>query len=180
MPFARRSLLPLLVVSAFATICAFFYLGLGRNARQLPSALIDKPAPVFELPPLREGQTGVRTDDLHGQVTLVNIFASWCAPCRLEHPLLMRLAKEEKVPIIGIAWKDTRAKAISFLDELGDPYGKIGFDGTGRTGIDWGVYGVPETYVVDRDGRVRHKVVGPITAQELTTRLLPLIRELRR
>jgi len=92
----------------------------------------------------------------------------------------MRLAKDEKVPIAGIAWKDTRPKAIAFLDELGDPYSKIGFDGSGRTGIDWGVYGVPETYVVDREGRVRHKVVGPITAQELNSRLIPLIRELRR
>lgn len=176
----RQLLLPSLALAVFAAICLAFYFGLGRDARKIPSALLDKPSPEFSLPPLREGQQGLSRRDLVGDVTLVNIFASWCAPCRLEHPMLLRLARELNVPIMGIAWKDKRENAIAFLDELGDPYRRTGFDPAGRIGIDWGVYGVPETYVIDRTGRIRHKVVGPITSQEMQDRLLPLIQELRK
>lgn len=179
MRVSKRSLLPIASVLVFASICLFFYFGLGRNAREVPSALLGKEVPLFELPPLKDGERGLRTDDLKGQVMLVNIFASWCAPCRAEHPLLMRLAQEERILVAGIAWKDTRRNAAAFLEELGNPYYRIGFDGAGRVGIEWGVYGVPETYVIDREGRIRHKVVGPITAAELNTRLLPLINKLR-
>jgi cytochrome c biogenesis protein CcmG/thiol:disulfide interchange protein DsbE len=176
----RRVLLPLLAVALFALIVAMFWVGLGLDPRKLPSALLDKPVPEFDLPPLKEGGPGLASADLKGQVTLVNIFASWCVPCRIEHPLLLRLAKEKKVAVVGIAWKDKRADAQAFLAELGNPYARIGFDGSGRAGIDWGVYGVPETYVVDRDGRIRYKVVGPMMPEELNERVLPLIEKLKK
>lgn len=176
----KRFVLPGLVVLVFAVIVVFFALGLQHDPRKLPSALLDQAAPSFDLPGLKDGQPGLKTADLKGQVTLVNIFASWCVPCRVEHPLLMRLAKENKVDVLGIAWKDQRQDASSFLDELGNPYKRIGFDGSGRVGIDWGVYGVPETYVIDREGRIRYKVVGPMMPQELTERVLPLIESLKK
>jgi cytochrome c biogenesis protein CcmG/thiol:disulfide interchange protein DsbE len=176
----RRLLLPLLAVALFALIVAMFWVGLGLDPRKLPSALLDKPVPAFDLPGLREGEPGLKAEDLKGQVTLVNVFASWCVPCRIEHPLLLRLAKEKKAQVVGIAWKDTRKDAQAFLDELGNPYGRVGFDGPGRVGIDWGVYGVPETYVVDRDGRIRYKVVGPMMPEELNERVLPLIEKLKK
>lgn len=176
----RRALLPVLAVVLFALIVAMFWIGLGMDPRKLPSALLDKPAPAFDLPPLREGEPGLKTADLLGQVTLVNVFASWCMPCRIEHPLLLRLAQEKRAQVVGIAWKDRREDARAFLDELGNPYARIGFDGSGRAGIDWGVYGVPETYVVDREGRIRYKVVGPLMAQELNERVLPLIEKLKK
>jgi cytochrome c biogenesis protein CcmG/thiol:disulfide interchange protein DsbE len=179
-PTSRRILLPLLAVALFALIVAMFWVGLGLDPRKLPSALLDKPVPAFDLPGLREGEPGLKTDDLNGQVTLVNVFASWCVPCRIEHPLLLRLAKENKVQVVGIAWKDTRGNAQAFLDELGNPYARVGFDGAGRVGIDWGVYGVPETYIVDRDGRIRYKVVGPMMPAELNERVLPLIEKLKK
>lgn len=176
----RRYVLPALVVAVFAVIVVFFGFGLTHDPRILPSALLDQAAPSFDLAGLKDGEPGLKTGDLKGQVQLVNVFASWCVPCRVEHPLLMRLAKEGKVQVNGIAWKDTRPNASAFLDELGNPYKKIGFDGSGRAGIDWGVYGVPETYVIDRDGRIRYKVVGPIMPQELNERLLPLIEKLQK
>lgn len=176
----RRALLPVLAVVLFALIVVMFWVGLGLDPRRLPSALLDKPVPEFALPPLAEGQPGLKAEDLRGKVTLVNMFASWCVPCRVEHPLLLRLAREKKAEVVGIAWKDKREDAKAFLDELGNPYARVGYDGTGRTGIDWGVYGVPETYVVDREGRIRYKVVGPIMPQELDERILPLIEQLKK
>jgi cytochrome c biogenesis protein CcmG, thiol:disulfide interchange protein DsbE len=177
---SRRYILPALVVAVFAIIVVAFYKALYLDPRKIPTPMLDQAAPSFDLPPLKDGEPGLKTADLKGQVQLVNVFASWCVPCRVEHPLLMRLAKEGKVQVNGIAWKDTRPNASAFLDELGNPYKKIGFDGSGRAGIDWGVYGVPETYVIDRDGRIRYKVVGPIMPQELTERLLPLIEKLQK
>ena len=171
-PMSRRTLLPILVVLLFALIVAMFWLGLSLDPRRLPSALLDKPVPAFDLPALRDGEPGLKADDLKGGVTLVNVFASWCVPCRIEHPLLLRLAKEKKVQVVGIAWKDTRKDAQAFLDELGNPYGRVG--------IDWGVYGVPETYVVDREGRIRYKVVGPMMPEELNERVLPLVEKLQK
>ena len=176
---SRRYVLPALVVAVFAIIVVFFGFGLTQDPRKLPSALLDQAAPAFDLPGLKEGEPGLRTADLKGQVQLVNVFASWCVPCRVEHPLLMRLAKEGKVQVNGIAWKDTRPNASAFLDELGNPYKKIGFDGTGRAGIDWGVYGVPETYVVDAEGRIRYKHVGPLSEEDLEGVILPVLRKVK-
>jgi cytochrome c biogenesis protein CcmG, thiol:disulfide interchange protein DsbE len=132
--------------------------------------------PEFQLPAL-EGGDGLSSEDLKGRVSLVNVFASWCVPCRVEHPVLMRLA-EEGVPIFGINYKDPPDQAKAWLAELGDPFEKIGADRNGRVGIEWGVYGVPETFVVDAEGRIRHRHVGPIQARDLERTLLPILAEL--
>lgn len=159
------TVLPCLVALAVATV---FLHGLGReDARDLPSALIDRPAPEFALPPLRDGQPGLSTADLEAPgVKLVNIWASWCGPCRIEHPQIAALA-EEGVAIHGVNYKDAPANAERFLAELGDPYRLIGADADGRAGIEWGVYGVPETFVVDAAGRVIYKHIGPIAPEDI-------------
>jgi cytochrome c biogenesis protein CcmG, thiol:disulfide interchange protein DsbE len=164
----------------FAIVAAYFAIGLTKNARILPSALIDKPVPAFDLPPLKDNKPGLATADLKDDVVLVNVFASWCVPCRAEHPLLMQLTRDKIVPIIGLNWKDRKKDAIAWLDELGDPYTRIGHDPSGRTGIDWGVYGVPETYLIDRDGRIRFKYVGPMFPETFAEKVLPLIQDLRK
>lgn len=177
---SRRALLPLMAVALFAAVVALFAVGLTMDSRKLPSALLDQEAPKFDLPPLVAGKPGLKSDDLKGRVTLVNVWASWCIPCRVEHPLLMRLAREGKADVVGINWKDRKQDAETFLADLGNPFGRVGFDQSGRVGIDWGVYGVPETYVVDRAGRIRYKVVGPITPDEYAARLMPLIESLKK
>ncbi|MBL4722046.1 MAG: DsbE family thiol:disulfide interchange protein [Alphaproteobacteria bacterium] len=165
-------------LALFAIVAAYLAVGLTRDARILPSALIDKPAPQFDLKALKDGDPGFSTADLKGDVILVNIFASWCVPCRAEHPLLMRLAQDKTIKIYGLNWKDRKKDAIAWLNELGDPYDLIGHDLSGRAGIEWGVYGVPETYLIDRDGRIRYKKVGPMVEETLTNEILPLIQEL--
>ncbi len=172
-----RRLLFLLPVALFAVLAGNFALGLFRDPSLLPSVLIDKPAPDFNLFALGD-KPGLATADLAGHVTLINFFASWCAPCRVEHPLLMRLAAEGSVALYGINYKDKPEKASRLLAELGDPYRRIGIDGEGRTAIDFGVYGVPETYVIDKDGRIRYRQVGPITQEDYETKILPLLRRL--
>jgi cytochrome c biogenesis protein CcmG/thiol:disulfide interchange protein DsbE len=159
-------------------IAVLFAVGLRHDPGIVPSVLIDKPAPEFDLPPLLDGKAGLATADLKGQVALVNVFASWCIPCRVEHPLFMRLAEEGGVPIYGINYKNAPEDAKRWLAELGDPYARIGADRDGRAGIEWGVYGVPETFVVDGTGTIRFKQVGPLTAQVLENTVLPLVREL--
>ena len=171
-------LLFLIPVAIFAVVAVYFGLGLQRDPSILPSALIDKPAPEFDLPPVLEGSEGFKTADLEGRVSLVNVFASWCIPCRVEHPFLMKLAEEGTVPILGINWKDKQPDAVAWLRELGDPFERIGADLSGRAGIDWGVYGVPETYVIDQEGRIRYKHVGPLSPQALDEIVLPLVRDL--
>jgi cytochrome c biogenesis protein CcmG/thiol:disulfide interchange protein DsbE len=172
-----RRLLFLVPLALFAVLAGYFTLGLSRDPSVLPSALIDKPAPEFSLPALGEGP-GLAKADLAGRVTLVNFFASWCAPCRVEHPLLMRLKQEGRVALYGIDYKDRPDEASRLLAQLGDPYGRIGVDRDGRTAIDFGVYGVPETYVIDMDGRIRYRQVGPITREDYERRILPLLRQL--
>jgi cytochrome c biogenesis protein CcmG, thiol:disulfide interchange protein DsbE len=161
-----------------AMVLGLFLLGLQReNAETLPSALIDRPVPEFRLAGLREGAPGLASADLKAPgVKLVNIWASWCAPCRAEHPQLMALA-DSGAPLYGINYKDERDAAIAFLDELGDPYGLIGADDTGRTGIDFGVYGVPETFVIDGEGTVVYRHVGPITARDVERYIAPAIEK---
>jgi cytochrome c biogenesis protein CcmG/thiol:disulfide interchange protein DsbE len=172
-----RRLLFLVPLALFAVLAGYFTLGLSRDPSVLPSALIDKPAPEFSLPALGEGP-GLAKADLAGRVTLVNFFASWCAPCRVEHPLLMRLKQEGRVALYGIDYKDRPDEARRLLAQLGDPYGRIGVDRDGRTAIDFGVYGVPETYVIDMDGRIRYRQVGPITREDYARRILPLLKQL--
>ena len=153
-------------------------IGRGKDITALPSALIDKKAPTFALPPISGNGPGFASSDLAGKVALVNVWASWCPPCREEQPILMHL-KSQGVPIYGINYKDKPADALAMLNDLGDPYLRVGADRTGRAAIDWGVYGYPETFVVDRQGRVRYRHVGPILPQDLDRIFYPLLKRLR-
>ena len=176
-----RKLLYMLPLAAFMVLAGYFAVALrpSYDPQALPSALIDKPMPAFDLPPLGAG-AAVSSASLRGQVVVVNFFASWCVPCRIEHPVLMRLANQEKIAITGIAYKDTPDDAKKLLDDAGDPYRRVGLDLSGRTGIDFGVYGVPETYVIDRSGQIRKKFVGPLSPEAVNHELLPLLHELER
>ncbi len=175
----RRGWLYLLPAALFALLAIGFYGGLETETTVLPSPLIDKPAPDFSLPPLAAGDAGFSSADLRGKVSLVNVFASWCVPCRGEHPVLNALAKSTHVPIYGINYKDKPEAARAWIAELGNPYTRIGAD-EGRVGIEWGVYGVPETFVVDRQGRIRYKHVGPLTRDDVDRKILPLIAKLEK
>jgi len=175
----RRRWVYLLPVVIFVLLAGGFYYGLQINSDVLPSALIDKPAPNFELPPLPGHEPGFSSADLTGHVSLVNTFASWCTPCRAEHPVLNALAAERRVPIYGIDYKDKEEAAVAWIAALGNPYTRIGAD-DGRVGIDWGVYGVPETFVVDGAGRIRYKHVGPLTQADLDRTILPLVAKLEK
>ncbi len=170
-----RRLAFLLPVAVFAGLVAVFAIGLTRDPRLVPSALIDRPAPDFALPGLYEGAEGLSRKDLDSRVTLVNFFASWCAPCREEHAQLMALARRPGVTLHGIAYKDKPEDARRFLDALGNPFRRVGLDRTGVTAIDFGVYGVPETYIVDGSGHIRYRQVGPVTAADVTQNILPVI-----
>ncbi len=154
----------------------------GYDPAHLPSAMIGKPVPEFDLHgPARPGspvKLDLSTKDLLGHVAVINFFASWCAPCRVEAPVLMGLGPIAGVPVIGIAYKDQPNAVIGFLDKYGNPYSSIGLDERGRTGIDFGVYGVPETYVVDKHGIIRMRYVGPLTAEVVADKILPLLRHL--
>ena len=174
-----RRLLFGLPILLFAVLAGYFLLGLGRDPSVLPSALIDRPAPSFDLPGLGD-RAGLATANLVGRVSLVNFFASWCVPCRAEHPMLMRLAKEGRIALYGIAYKDKPEASGQLLAQLGDPYSRVGVDGSGRTAIDFGVYGVPETFVIDKAGIIRYKQIGPLSPEALKEKILPLVRELQR
>jgi len=176
-PVSLRFLLPALV---FAGVVAVLAVGLTRDPTLVPSPLIGKPVPDFRLPPVEGRELGLSSADLKGEVSLVNVFASWCVACRHEHPLLMGMSEAGVVPIHGLNYKDTGAEAAAWLDRLGDPYLRTGADLDGRVGIDWGVYGVPETFVVDAGGRIAYKHVGPVTERDLEETILPLIERLRR
>jgi len=169
--------LPLLV---FVVVVGFLGAGLGLDPRKIPSPLIGKPVPEFDLPPVKGRTLGLASRDLKGEVSLVNVFASWCVSCREEHPVFMDLRKRGVVPIHGLNYKDKPDDAAGWLAEMGDPYTRTGADLDGRVAIDWGVYGVPETLVVGRDGRIAYKHIGPITPQILREKLMPLIERLRR
>lgn len=169
-------LVPLLV---FAGIAVFLAIGLRRDPREVPSPLIGKPVPDFSLPPVRGRSLGLATANLKGEVSLVNVFASWCVACREEHPLLMQISRDGVVPVHGLNYKDQPEDAARWLDERGDPYTRTGADVDGRVAIDWGVYGVPETFVIDRQGRIAYKRIGAITPEVWTQTLLPLIRRLQ-
>jgi cytochrome c biogenesis protein CcmG, thiol:disulfide interchange protein DsbE len=150
----RLRLLFLVPVAAFVALMLAFGVSLDRDPNQVPSALIGKPVPEFALPPVKGRMLGLSTADLKREVSLVNVFASWCTACREEHPLLLRLKAQGIVPIYGLDYKDKPDDAAAWFDRMGDPYTRTGADLDGRVGIDWGVYGVPETYVIDRQGRI--------------------------
>ena len=166
-------------LAIFVLIAIFLGIGLTRDPRLVPSPLIGKPVPQFRLAAVQGRTLGLASADLRGEVAVVNVFASWCTACRDEHPLWMELARQRALPIHGLNYKDAPDDAARWLNELGDPYTRTGADRDGRVGIDWGVYGVPETYVVDRHGIIRDKIIGAITRKSVDERLLPLVRRLR-
>lgn len=175
----RRSFLvflPLVVAAMLAVVLAW---GLTRDPSDLPSMLIGKTVPDFDLPPVQGRLLGLSSGDLKGEVSLVNVFASWCVACRAEHPLFMQLAGQGTVPLHGLNYKDQPDDAEKWLDSLGDPYTRTGADISGRVAIDWGVYGVPETFVVDADGRIAYKHIGPVNEKVLAETILPLVEKLR-
>ncbi len=154
-------------------------LGLGSDPSLIPSPYIDKPAPDFALPRLREPDKQLSAADLRGGVSLLNVWASWCVACRHEHELLLALSREKNIRIVGLNYKDERRAALDWLARLGDPYEQSGHDYQGKVGIDFGVYGVPETFVLDKDGVIRYKHIGPITDESLTKTIYPLLRQLQ-
>jgi cytochrome c biogenesis protein CcmG, thiol:disulfide interchange protein DsbE len=177
-----KRLLFILPVVAFIALLAVFFLGLGRDPRALPSAFIDKPLPSFAVGPVRPGDPNglSNTDFARGEPALLNVFASWCGPCRVEHPVLMRL-RAEGVPIHGLDWKERQPGAgAKWLSDNGDPYIRAGDDQSGRAGIEIGVAGVPETFVIDKKGRVRYRHVGAVTPDVWETKIGPLLEQLKR
>lgn len=176
----KRGIALLVPLAVFVGIAVFFAIGLTSDPRAVPSVLIGKPVPQFSLPPVQGRSLGLATKDLDGEVSLVNVFASWCVACREEHPLLMQISRERVVPVHGLNYKDAPADAAAWLDLMGDPYRRTGADLDGRVAIDWGVYGVPETFVVDAGGTIRYKRIGPITPDVWNNTLLPLVRSLQK
>ena len=171
-----RYLLPL---GLFLGLVVIFIYGLQHDPRHVPSPLIDKPAPAFTLPTLHEPETNISIEDLKGKVTLINVWASWCAACRTEHPILVDAAKKDSsLNLYGLNYKDKRPDALQWLNNLGNPYKESAFDEAGSIGIDYGVYGVPETFVIDKSGIIRYKHIGPVDKQQLDTLILPLVKEL--
>lgn len=180
----RRTWLVLLPLAVFLALAALFFFRLGSgDPSRIPSALIGRPVPETNLPPIagltRDGKPvpGLTTADLHGAVTLVNVWASWCGPCREEAPLLAKLGEDERIKLVGINYKDKPENARRFLGRYGNPFVATGADLNGRASIEWGVYGVPETFIVGRDGRIAYKLVGPITAENLERAVKPAIEK---
>ena len=172
----RKYALPLIV---FLVIAGFLAIGLRLDPREVPSPFIGKPAPPFTLPQLHKPDATISPADMKGQVWLLNVWASWCTSCRAEHEVVTRVAATGEVPIIGLNYKDERDAALGWLRRLGDPYKASAVDAQGDVGIDWGVYGVPETFVIDQQGVVRHKHIGPITDKSVSETILPLVRKLK-
>jgi cytochrome c biogenesis protein CcmG/thiol:disulfide interchange protein DsbE len=174
-----RYVTPVVAILLFVVLVGFLARGLFLNPREVPSPFIGKPAPAFTLPTVADPSRSIGTEQMRDRVALVNVWASWCVSCRAEHPLLVDLARRGVVPIYGLNYKDTRVDAQRWLASLGNPYTASAFDEDGRVGIEWGVYGVPETFVVDRQGIIRHKHTGPITEEVWEKTLWPKIQELQ-
>lgn len=171
----------LLPLATFFVVVIYFAVSLqpGHDSHELPSAMVEKPAPPFHMDSLGTDKP-MSLDVLKGHPFVINFFASWCAPCRIEHPVLMRLAQDYHLPLYGIAYKDEPLNALRLLGNFGDPYRQIGLDRDGRVGLDFGVYGVPETYVIDSAGVIRRRFVGPMNAEAVDKILLPLLKQLDR
>ncbi len=170
-----RFLVPL---GIFLALASFLAVGLNRDPREVPSPLIGKPAPAFSIATLHEPGRVIKHEDLKGKVWMLNVWASWCVACREEHPLLVEFAKAKRVPIYGLNYKDTRQAGMRWLSALGNPYEASLFDEDGRLGLDYGVYGVPETFIIDKQGVVRFKHIGPISPEVLRNKIEPLLRTL--
>jgi cytochrome c biogenesis protein CcmG, thiol:disulfide interchange protein DsbE len=168
-----------LVPIGFMVLMALLYVGLSLNPREIPSVLIDKPAPEFSLPQLLYPEMTISKNDMLGKVWIFNVWATWCVSCRAEHKVLMALAKTGEVPIVGLNYKDEDQPARGWLEQLGNPYVVNAVDKEGRTGIDYGVYGTPETFIIDKKGIIRHKHTGPIYYEQLEQELLPIVRKLQ-
>lgn len=176
MPRFIRYLAPL---ALFLALAGLLYKGLSLDPRKVPSPLIDKPAPAFSLKRLKQPEATLGTEDMKGKVSLFNVWATWCVACRSEHPVLMQLAESGKVAIYGLNYKDDRAEAKRWLLRYGDPYLANAFDADGRVGIDWGVYGAPETFVIDHNGIIRDKRIGPVDQEYISEKLMPLVQQIR-
>lgn len=166
-------------LAVFVVIAIFLGIGLTLDPGEVPSPLIDKPTPEFSLPRLKEPDTVISSTDFRNDVTLFNVWASWCVACRTEHPVLMNLASNGNVRIFGLNYKDDREDALQWLQRHGDPYDRVAYDREGKVGIDFGVYGVPETFVIDKNGIIRYKHIGPISDQDLENTILPLVARLQ-
>ncbi len=171
-----RTLKFLIPLAIFVAIAVFLLKGLSRDPREIPSPLVGKPAPMFELPMLQQPDKRWSPRELQGRVWLLNVWGSWCAGCQVEHPLLNELARRDIVPIVGLAWKDKPEAARAWLDKLGNPYAPTVMDLDGKVAIDWGVYGAPETFLIDKGGTIRYKHIGPLTAEIVESRLLPELK----
>ena len=166
-------------VFVFLVLAAFLAIGLTLKPKEVPSPLINKPAPLLSLPQLLNTNNVIHTADMQGKVWLLNVWASWCRACRAEHSLLNRFAKEQLVPIVGLNYKDSLFQAKKWLKRLGNPYSIIAFDNKGNAGINWGVYGVPETFIIDKKGIIRYKQIGPMDSKVLKETILPLLQQLQ-
>ena len=174
-----KSLKFLVPLALFLVLAVFLGVGLNRDPREVPSPLIGKPAPAFALTRLDDPDSTLRRQDLLGKVWMLNVWASWCVSCREEHPLLVEFSRRKLVPIYGLNYKDTRAKGLAWLSQRGNPYDASLFDAEGRVGVDFGVYGVPETFVIDKAGIIRYKHIGPLTPEVIAGELTPLLSRLQ-
>ena len=173
-----RSLQFAIPLAVFVALAIFLAVGLTHDPREVPSPFIGRAAPAFKLERLHAPQSTFGPEEMRGKVWLLNVWASWCVSCRVEHPLLVDLARSNAVPIVGLDYKDKRDDGLRWLDRMGNPYALSAFDVDGRVGIDYGVYGVPETFVIDKQGVIRYKQIGPITPEALERTILPLVRRL--
>ena len=171
-----KTLIPL---ALFAVLVGFLAVGLGLDPREVPSPLVNKPAPAFKIAQLEQPVLQFSPEDMKGKVWLFNVWASWCVACRQEHPVLMEFARAKIAPLIGLDYKDQRKDALGVLKRSGNPYDITAFDADGRVGIDYGVYGVPESYVIDKAGVIRYKHIGPITMEAMEKTIVPLIQKLQ-
>ena len=168
-----------LPLGIFVGLAILLGMGLGLDPRKVPSPLIGKSMPVFELTQLADPERTVSDTDMRGEVSVLNVWGTWCAECRVEHDVLLRLARTGQARIVGLNWKDDRQKAQQWLRDLGNPYAVTAFDGDGRVAIDWGVYGAPETFVMDAEGIVRYKHIGALSNELVDKKILPLIKKLK-
>jgi cytochrome c biogenesis protein CcmG/thiol:disulfide interchange protein DsbE len=165
-------------LAIFILLAAFLAVGLTRDPREVPSPFIGKPAPAFRLEQLHDRKLAFTPEDMKGKVWMLNVWASWCVSCRVEHPLLVEMSRQGIVPIVGLNYKDARDDGVKWLTKFGNPYSLSAYDVDGKVGIDYGVYGVPETFVIDRNGVIRYKQIGPITPEALEKKILPLLKSL--
>ncbi len=172
---ALKYIIPLAV---FVALAAFLAVGLTRDPHEVPSPFIGKAAPAFKLAQLHDEKLAFTPEEMKGKVWMLNVWASWCVSCRVEHPLLVEMSRRKVVPIVGLNYKDNRDEGIAWLAKLGNPYALSAYDDEGKVGIDYGVYGVPETFVIDKAGVIRYKQIGPITPEALEGKILPLLKKL--